>query len=322
MTDSSSDLDFAAHSNDAFFKSVFSEPHHAIAFFKSHLPSAIVAGVDWQSLEVVPTSFVKSSLQQVHSDLVFSVDFKGRRTLLYLVFEHQSTVDPTMPLRLLGYVLELLQRHHQTHGLPLPPVLPFVFHQGPEPWQVSTAFEDLFDLPAELAESLLPFVPKFRHALLDLTKFDPAGQEHDMELRMILQLMKLARERELLRFFEWLAGFMMIQIPDRLLGRMLLYALHADSNLDTETIHRSLKANPELKRKAMSVAEKLKAEGRQEGRQEGLQEGHWIGKIELLDEFLGNASRAPGSLELLTVEQLQALYAELLREYETRFKGK
>ncbi len=43
--------------------------------------------------------------------------------------------------------------------------------------------------------------------------------------------MKLARERQLLRFFEWLAGFVADQIPDSLLGRMLLYALHADSDV-------------------------------------------------------------------------------------------
>ena len=316
MTDLPSEPELAAHSNDAFFKSVFSEPERAAAFFKSHLPQAIAAEVDWDSLEVVPTSFVKSSLQQVHSDLLFAANFSGRRTLFYLLFEHQSTPDPVLRLRLLGYILEMLQRHHQNHGLPLPPVLPFVFHQGPEPWHCSTAFEDLFGMPDELAVDLLPFVPQFRHALLDLTRFDPAAQEADLELRMILQLMKLARERQLLRFFEWLAGFVADQIPDSLLGRMLLYALHADSDLDTEAIHRSLKTSPELERKVMSVAEKLKAEGRQEGRQEGF----WIGRIQTLMEILEKSPQSPESLEALSLEDLEALHATLHREYEIRFK--
>jgi predicted transposase/invertase (TIGR01784 family) len=218
VTDLPPDLNVAAHSNDAFFKAVFSEPHRAVAFFKSHLPAAIVAQIDWESLEVVPASFVKSSLQQVHSDLLFSVSYKGRRILLYLLFEHQSTPDPAIRLRLLGYILEILQRHHQAHGLPLPPVLPFVFHQGPETWHASTAFEQLFELPEDLAASLLQFVPKFHHALLDLTRFDPVGQETEPELQMVLQLMKLARERQLLRFFEWLAGCVVEQIPDSLLA--------------------------------------------------------------------------------------------------------
>ena len=95
------DIDLAAHPNDGFFKAIFSEPAHATAFFKSHLPPAIAARIEWPTLAVVPASFVKTSLQQVHSDLLFSVQFGGRKTLLYLLFEHQGTVDPTMPLRLL-----------------------------------------------------------------------------------------------------------------------------------------------------------------------------------------------------------------------------
>jgi hypothetical protein len=51
----------AAHTNDGFFKAVFSQPEHAMAFFKSHLPPAIAAKIDWPSLAVLPGSFVKTS---------------------------------------------------------------------------------------------------------------------------------------------------------------------------------------------------------------------------------------------------------------------
>ena len=150
------DLTPAAHTNDGFFKAIFSHPERATAFFKSHLPAAITTRIDWTTLKVLPGSFVKSSLQQVHSDLLFSVHIGGRDARLYLLFEHQSSPDPTMPLRMLGYMTEIFTQHHKAHGLPLPPVLPFVFHQGPETWNVSTAFEDLFALPDELAADLLP----------------------------------------------------------------------------------------------------------------------------------------------------------------------
>ncbi len=59
--------------NDAFFKDVFSEPKHATAFFQGHLRETLAAKADWSSLVVLPRSFVKSSLQQIHSNLVFSV---------------------------------------------------------------------------------------------------------------------------------------------------------------------------------------------------------------------------------------------------------
>ena len=242
------DLITAAHTNDGFFKAIFSQPEHATAFFRSHLPPEIVAQIDWPSLLVLPGSFVKSSLQQVHSDLLFSVRIGERETLLYLLFEHQSTPDPAMPLRLLGYMTEIFTRHHKAHGFPLPPVLPLVFHQGPDAWNLSTAFEDLFELPGEIAADLLPFLPKFHHALLDLTRFDPATEEEDTRLRVVLQLMKHARQKELLRFFQWLAGFSSTDLPDNLLGMMLLYALHSDSDLNAKKIYHSLSTNPELEK--------------------------------------------------------------------------
>jgi predicted transposase/invertase (TIGR01784 family) len=117
----------ASFPNDAFFKEMFSDPPRAIAFFQSHLPPAIVARVDWPTLKVLPSSFIKSGLQQVSADLLFAVKIGDVDALLYLLFEHQSTVDPSMPLRMLGYVFEILLQHHKEHGLPLPPVLPFVF---------------------------------------------------------------------------------------------------------------------------------------------------------------------------------------------------
>ncbi|MEX1049559.1 MAG: Rpn family recombination-promoting nuclease/putative transposase [Akkermansiaceae bacterium] len=326
------DLDLAAHPNDAFFKAVFSEPEHAIAFFKKHLPSGISARIDWDTLKVIPTSFVKTNLQQVHSDLLFSVKLGGHEFLLYLLFEHQTQPDPLMPLRILGYILEILRKHHQRHGLPLPPVFPIVLHQGPENWNVSTAFEDLFDLPEELAADLLPFIPKFHHALLDLSRYDPDTGEDDIRQRVVLQLMKLARERQLLEFFQWLAKSIAGQIPDSLLGRLLLYALHADSELDAEQIFHRLSSNPELEQRTMSVAEKLIAKGRMEGISQGLTqgitqgisqgraEGLWIGKIQALEEFLEKPQSSREALESLALPELESLHQALHREYEIRFK--
>jgi predicted transposase/invertase (TIGR01784 family) len=319
----------AAHTHDGFFKAIFSQPEHAAAFFKSHLPAGIVAHIDWTSLAVLPGSFVKKSLQQVHSDLLFTTRIGENEILLYLLFEHQSSPDPVMPLRLLGYVTEILNQRHKAHGMPLPPVLPFVFHQGPENWQASTAFEDLFALPAAIAGDILPFLPKFHHALLDLTRFDPATDEHDTRLRAVLQLMKLARQKELLRFFQWLAGFSAKEMPDNLLGIMLLYALHTDSDLDAEKIYHTLSSNPELERNTMSVAEKLIAQGRVEGRDEGRDEGRlegrleglWIGRIQLLEEFLARPVSSTESLQVLPIKELKAMQERLHREYEQRFKG-
>lgn len=313
-------LEAAAHTHDGFFKAIFSQPEHATAFFKSHLPAGVADVIDWPTLVVLPGSFVKSSLQQVHSDLLFSVRIGQREALLYLLFEHQSTPDPAMPLRLLGYMTEIFTRYHKDHQLPLVPVLPFVFHQGPESWKASTAFEDLFGLTDETRGALLPYLPKFHHALLDLTRFDPAVDEDNTRLRAVLQLMKLAREKQLLRFFQWLSDFPADELPEALIGPILLYAMHSDSDLDVEKIYHTLSSNPELEKNTMSVAEKLIAKGRVEGRVEGLDKGSWRGKIQAFEEFLGKPITPAAVLDALSFAELEDRYSMVHREYEVRFK--
>ena len=322
----------ASFPNDAFFKEMFSDPPRAIAFFQSHLPPAIVARVDWPTLKVLPSSFIKSGLQQVSADLLFTVKIGGIDSLFYLLFEHQSTVDPSMPLRMLGYVYEILLQHHKEHGLPLPPILPFVFHQGPDRWNVSTAFEDLFEFPEDLAADLLPFLPKFHHALLDLTGYDPEQGEDSHDLQTILQLMKFARMKQVLPYFEWQAARKNVKISKFLIGRLLIYALHVDSDLDVEQIYRSLTSNPELRKTTMSVAEKLIAKGRSEGLEKGIEkgiekgrsqgrtEGYWLGRIQSLEEFLDLPQSSQEVLNGMNLAELEALHQQLHGEYQRRFK--
>ena len=51
---------------------------------------------------------------------------------MYVLFEHQSGVDAMMPLRLLKYVVRVLERQVREDGpvLPLPLVVPVVLHHS------------------------------------------------------------------------------------------------------------------------------------------------------------------------------------------------
>lgn len=323
--------DLASQPHDAFARSVLSDPAHARAFFESHLPREIVSVLDWGTLAPAPASFVKQSLQQSHTDLLYSVRAGDREVLLYLLFEHQTTVDATMPLRLLSYITQVLRQHVETRGLPLPPVLPFVLHQGPDRWTVSTAFLDLFSLPVELEGLLRPYLPSFRHELLDLTQFDPVKSEGDPRLQVILALMKAAREKRVMDFFEWLGraepSVTMVLYED-LFRRCLLYAVHIDVSLDAEGIARHLSSSPELRDQAMTLAQKLRNEGRNEGRAEGRVEGRvegrdwgaWIGKIQLLEQLLGLPVTDVSAFEGQEKAQMEARFSDLERQYNSRFK--
>jgi len=80
--------------------------------------------------------------------------------------EHKSSPDKGARLQLLRYVVRVLSEFYEQNKrrLPLPPVLPLLAHQGPEGWSTSCEFVDLF---GDVPDALRPYLPSFRHALVD-----------------------------------------------------------------------------------------------------------------------------------------------------------
>jgi len=325
--------DLSAHPHDAFFKKVFSQPEHAVAFFKGHLPAEVVGLVRWEELQLLPGSFVNTDLRQAHSDLLFSVPLRAidveRDILLHLIFEHQTTVQACMPLRTLGYQVDILERHYREHGLPLPPVIGLVLHQGPDCWTVSTSLEDLFQLPAEIGEILRPYLPCVRHALLDLSQFDPGKEEDNERMKVVLKLMKMAREKDLLQFFSWLVeemATMVTPLPDPLLTLALFYALNTDEQLDIEALTNTVRSQKQLSKLTMTTLEKILAEGEvrgmAKGKAEGKAEGVWIGKIQMIRDFLGEPPAREKELASLSELELEEMFTALQHRYDSGFKGR
>jgi len=72
----------------------------------------------------------------------------------------------------------------------------------------------------------------------------------------------------------------------------------------------------------MNAAEKLIAKGKAEGKAEGESKGIWIGRIQLIQEFLGTQSPEQADLSALSVAELESLFQELQSRYNADFKGK
>ena len=136
--------------HDAFFKSVFSDPDNARSCCEQVLPPALLARLDLSDLELVPGSFVDPQLTELRTDLLFQAHHAEQPVLVYLLLEHQSTVDRRMPFRLLRYMVRIweawLAQDPQRDTLPI--ILPMVLHQGPGTWCGPTSLRDLLQVPA------------------------------------------------------------------------------------------------------------------------------------------------------------------------------
>lgn len=315
--------ELATHPHDAFFKLVFGNAGHASEFFKHHLPQVISEKADWETLQLLPGSFVKRDLKQSSADLLFEVNVADLPCQIHLLFEHQTTVDARMPLRLLGYMHSIWTNQDTGPQTPLTPVIPVVLHQGPLHWTAPTAFHSMFPTAATSSLGLGGHLPDFYYLLVDLTKIQPEHSPLEQNLKAALHLMKLARQRDqVLAFFDWLEHHVEIQITADLFRLCLLYALHSDPEIDFKQIYETFNQRQELKTEAMNAVQKLKAEGRMEGRMEGQSEGVWIGRIQLLAELMQTAVPTTQELSTLSIVGLQDRYKALQDEYDRRHKQK
>jgi len=126
--------------------------------------------------------------------------------LLYCLFEHQSTPDAWMPLRLLRYILGIWDQYRKQNptAKKLPPVLPLVLFQGGATWAADLSLSGLIEIP----DGLAPYQPDFRHLLVDLDHINAGELRGTLMVRASLLALKASGKgmhHELPRLFQLLA---------------------------------------------------------------------------------------------------------------------
>ena len=147
------------------------------------LADRIAAEIDFTRLTQLNRSFVSETLREQESDLIFSVPFHGgpedEELMIYILIEHQSTVDVAMGFRMLFYMTQLWdsqRREWESADIPkgqwrLRPILPIVLYTGSQRWNTTLSLTNIMQIPDALAR----FVPTFD--LLFLSVKDVAASD-------------------------------------------------------------------------------------------------------------------------------------------------
>ena len=298
--------------HDALFKSVFEQPEHAAAELQNTLPEDVRAAIRWSSLTLEPGSFVDPELADQHSDLLFSAEAEpsGDTVLVYLLFEHQSTNDPVLTLRLLEYQVRIWKRYHQAHpGEPLPVIVPAVLAQVPGGWSAPTHFASLFSPSLGV---LAQHVPDFSFAVDDLHR----ASDEELRARALadlpkvaLWLMRDARDADALlsRLAEWaplLEAIVSAPSGREAMLRLLRYVALVSDDMQLDQFRATLKGlAPSTEALTMTIAEQLRAEGETKGKAEGLAQGKIQGKIESILLVLGGRDLQVSADHRVRIEQ-------------------
>jgi predicted transposase/invertase (TIGR01784 family) len=287
--------------HNSLFLKTFSVIEHAAAELRAVLPAELVARIDFSTLALCPGSYIDEALSGSQSDLLFSVQVSGKPALLYLLFEHQSSPDKLMALRLLGYIVRILVRHVDEAEagrdvLPLPVVIPVVLHHGEAGWTATSRLEDLFDRELVEEAGLSELIPRLSFVLDDLRHVtDEELERRALGLVPTLTLWAFRDVRNPVRLKRSLRRWArsiteLYAAPNgwEALATIFRYiAIVADASVAPSLVQAMAAAEANVKDAQMTtIAEKWTAEGRAEGEARGRAEGKAEGKADTLRKLL------------------------------------
>jgi predicted transposase/invertase (TIGR01784 family) len=314
--------------HDALAKRTYSNPSEVAELLRAVLPPELLRHLDLSTLRLAPGSFVDEALRSAYSDLLFTVEFDGRPALIYLLFEHLSTVDGLVPLRLLRYLVNILEKHvadaaGKKSPLPLPLVIPVVLHHSDKGWTGPTRLGDLFDPQVLANPALRPFIPDFGFCLDDISHIsDQQLRQRSLSAASTLTLWALRDARNAGRILDTLEHFadLMARLQTDPGGRsalalVLRYILLVAEIPADVIVQRLTTLAPGTKEDIMTPAEQWIAQGEARGVEKGRAEGRVEGRVEGLAEmFLRQLSLRFGKVPDSTAERIRrASETELMR---------
>ena len=280
------------HIDDKSIRFLFKHSEHLRGLLL-FLSVEIVEHLDTSQTKREMRSYIDTTLQDSISDIVFTVPFRdtsnGDVVTIYILIEHQSTVDRMMGLRLHSYMCQIWKdqlEEQRKAKVPasqqcLSPILPIVFYTGDRRWEIPVTLNAVMDVP----ELMTRFVPTFdtlfltvKHTdtdefleqnhpfgwLMSVTQQVSANQKpvDDILMEALTRLDTLSPEESLLHAHAliYLSHLVVSKRPqaerEHLIEHILIH------NRDTE-----------VKNIIMTGAEALIQQGHKQGKVEGLEQG-------------------------------------------------
>ncbi len=259
--------------HDRLFKQLLGEPQNAASFLESNLPRELTSLMDLGALEVLQESFIDEQFKQSEADLLLATPIANRPGYVYILFEHQSSPDAFMALRLLSYMVRVWERFRRENPEDgkLPAIVPMVLFHGPKGWRGAPAFEALVDAPDD---AFAPYTPGFRFRLFDLSPFGEEELAGNAVVRILGDALGAYGRRDfkarVARAFDALNELVHAPGFARYLEVLFRYVLQVH-DIPKDELVRLVTQNvkPDVREAVMTTYEQLIEEGKRMGRQEG-----------------------------------------------------
>lgn len=267
--------------HDALFKSFFATPEHAADVLRSALPASLSECIDWSSLRTDDGTHVDTSLRESRSDLLLHARTTAKEPVyVHILFEHQSTEDPWMALRMLRYMVGLWEHLVASGARTLPPVIPVVLHHSERGWRAPTRLRDHVVVDDDLRAVLAPYVPDLEVVVEDVSHLSDdrlTDKAHQASVRLILRALRDARStadlaRWLLDSVGLIRAVLAADRGPRVLLLLIRYLSRVGNVDDPDAFLEAIRITmgDEMKENAITMEQHALARGREQGLEQGL----------------------------------------------------
>ncbi len=276
---------------DGLFKYFMSIKQNALDLFSLTLEPEIWKRVNKNVMELCPQSYVDNKLKHKHVDVLYRTEFDHQPGYFYILSENQSKPDKKMPLRMMQYILRIIEHHQkQFHTQEFPLVYPIIYYVSSKPYPYSTSFFEGFGDNEALAKEILvsPFTVR---NICGVTEEELKAHPLAGTLARVYQLVQ---HRDALKILQSLKDeflYIDLQVSSDFILTMLEYILGKVSvrtDISADDVLNSIAnmVTVTTEKKVMNLAQQLENRGRQEGIQQGMQQGSELEKIKIAESFL------------------------------------
>ena len=272
--------------HDEIFRKSMENPIVAKEFLATHLPKDVLALIDSTTVKLEKDSFIEPDLSETISDVLFSVKFNYQDGYIFLLLEHQSTVDKMMAVRLFKYMINICDLYLTTNpkAKSLPVIYPLIIYNGKKKYNASLNIWNLFSHP-DLARGF----GTNDCQLINVHEIPDEELKKKIWSGILLFFIKHIHERQLLKRWQeisyLLPNLSKITIGHDHIRNLLSYTLTFIEQSDKIELEKILK-NSLTKEKG----EELMPSIAQVWKEEGIQIGEARGEAKLIKMMINNGS--------------------------------
>ena len=290
------------HIHDKSYKDLYSKREVALDLFKN------ISNANWskdlkaEDLTLVNNTYITADYEEREADIVYKANINNSEVVFYILLEFQSSVDYTMPLRLLFYMCEILKEYavnakHKKYdkNVKIPAIVPIVLYNGEQVWDVPNQFRKMIYNEELFGNNIL----NFEYDIFDISNDEKLNKDALIDLKNVTAaIFLLDQKMDAIEFLERIKVIALYfnSLSDAEIKAIKKWIKNTVVDPLAESAIKILEADKRevelmVARNAFildEMKENAKKEGREEGIKEGIKEGIEKSKLEVVRNSINN----------------------------------